>query len=455
MDHQQAGLSSAPGGTTVVDGAAIIDGNGVHWSNARRYYVLILLCVVALFNFIDRQIITILMEPIKKEFGVSDSVMGLLTGLLFSSFYIAAGIPIAWLADRVARTRIIALSLGFWSVMTSIGGFATSFSMLALTRIGVAVGEAGATPASHSLLSDLFPLSQRGMVLSLLGGVSAIGIGAGVFLGGWLAEAFDWRTAFLIVGIPGVFLAILVLLTLPEPPRGMSEGLGQQADNRYPTSQVLKFLWRQKSYRYACLTTATGAIGGYGTLTWGPTFYLRVHGMSPGDVGLWMGLSIACSLFFGQLVNGFVTDRLGRFSLDWYLRIPGISVAIAIPFGLTCLFVDDWRWSVFFFGCFQFFLVPHNVSAYLVGQTVVSPRMRATASVILILFTTLFGLGLSPFFIGMINDLLTPSFGVEAVRYSLMVAILFGVVCIAVAWLGSFWVRRDYAHMVASLDAEK
>jgi MFS family permease len=188
---------------------------------------LAVLCLVGLISFIDRQIITILIEPIKREFGASDTAMGALAGIIFSGFYALAAIPLARLSDRLSRRNVIAACVGFWSIMTSLGGFAVSYWMLAATRIGVAVGEAGAGPASHSVIADLFPLNRRATALGLLSAGQAIGIGTGVLLGGILTAAFDWRTSFLVVGFPGLIVAAILLLFFREPRRGMSDSLGQ------------------------------------------------------------------------------------------------------------------------------------------------------------------------------------------------------------------------------------
>ena len=191
----------------------------------RRHFVLAVLCLAAVVNMIDRHIITIVLDPIKAEFGASDTAMWLLTGMIFAVFYAGASIPLARWADKGERRLVMAACLGFWSLMTTLGGLAQSFIQLAVTRVGVAVGEAGAGPTSQSMLSDLYPLSPRATVLAILSACSSIGIGLGVLLGGWLSDTFDWRVAFFIVGVPGLLLAIVIFRFLPEPQRGGSDGL--------------------------------------------------------------------------------------------------------------------------------------------------------------------------------------------------------------------------------------
>src|SRR5215475_3819007 len=187
------------------------------------YYVLGVLVVVYIFNFIDRQILAILLQPIKEDLKISDTALGFLTGFAFALFYTIAGLPLARIADRWVRRSLIALSLATWSIMTAASGLARGFTDLALARIGVGIGEAGATPPAHSLLSDYFPPEKRATVLALYASGIYVGVGLGFWLGGWINDAYGWRAAFFVVGLPGVAMALLVRLTVREPVRGMSE----------------------------------------------------------------------------------------------------------------------------------------------------------------------------------------------------------------------------------------
>ncbi|MET0183132.1 MAG: MFS transporter, partial [Caulobacterales bacterium] len=294
------------------------------WSMPRRHYVLAVLCLVGIFNFVDRQIITILIEPIKKEFGASDTQMGLLTGLMFAGFYLAASIPLARIADTGSRRNLMVICLGCWSAMTALGGFAQSFIQLLLTRIGVALGEAGAGPASHSMISDLYPMRRRGTMLSIFIAAQSIGIGLGVFLGGLLGDMFNWRVAFVIVGVPGVLLAVLLLTTVKEPPRGMADNVSETAKPP-PVFVTMKRLLGMPSYVCAVLTSMFGAIPGYGTLIWGPTFFLRVHELSAATVGFWFGIVSGAALFIGGISGGMVGDWAARRDVRWYMRLGGIG----------------------------------------------------------------------------------------------------------------------------------
>jgi len=417
-----------------------------HWTAARRHWLLVLLCVAGLINMLDRQIISILLQPIKQDFGVSDTMMGLLTGPIFAAFYAAAAIPVARALDIYPRKLVLAICIGFWSLMTSLGGLAQSFVQLSLTRVGVAVAEAGGAPASHSIAADLYPLRNRGLAIATISAAQSLGIGMGVFLGGWLTEAFgSWRTSFMIVGLPGVLLALMLLFSVREPPRGMSD----QVSDAAPAPKFVEtfaVLWKLVSFRCLFLTTTFGGIGGYGFLNWGPTFLRRVHHMTGAQVGVYFGLTVAASLILGNMLGGYLGDRFGRRDLKGYFWVGGAGPLLAVPCGMVYLFAADWRLAVLGLFLFQGLLTTHIPSAYTMGQTLAPLRMRATASVILGLGSALIGTALAPLIIGGLNDALAPRFGDEAIRYSMVAVAVFPLAACACAWLGARWVKDDYAR---------
>src|SRR4051812_43659714 len=243
-------------------------------------YVLGLLFVVYVFNFVDRQILSILIEPIKADLGVSDTAMGFLTGSAFALFYAFAGIPIARLADTRARRTIIALGLAAWSAMTAMSGLVRSFAELALARVGVGVGEAALVPPAHSLLADYFPAKRRATALAVFSMGIHVGVAFGFLLGGWMSQAFGWRRAFFAVGGPGLILAVLVRVTVREPPRGHAEGL-DVAHGAIPIREVVAHLWRRRSFRHLAIAAALHSFGGYAFAAWGPPFFFRIHHLTP------------------------------------------------------------------------------------------------------------------------------------------------------------------------------
>lgn len=418
------------------------------WSPRRRHYVMFVLCLVGLFNFIDRQIITILIEPIKEEFGASDTAMGALTGLVFAGFYLAASLPLARVADVGVRRTLIAVCLGVWSGMTALGGLAQSFTQLALTRIGVAIGEAGAGPASHSMISDLYPLKNRATMIALLIAIQAVGVGAGVFLGGWLSQNFSWRTAFFIVGVPGVLLATLIMLTVEEPPRGMSESVAVVA-HKPPFRVAVRRLWDMRSLRLVALAGLFGSIPGYGMLGWGPTMFIRVHELPPSVAGFWFGAIAALGLFLGGLLSGVVGDRFGKGDLRVYMWVAAAGCLVCAPLGVVAVLASSPVLGFAALFLFQLSLSFHNPPCMAMAQTLAPVRMRALASVAMTMLITGTGVGLAPLLIGVLNDLFTPWFGADAVRYSLALMMLGAVASSVCAMISTIWIRQDFQWTLA------
>jgi len=415
------------------------------WTLWQRNYVLAVLCVVAVFNYIDRQIMTILLQPIKEDFGASDTIMGLLVSTIFAVFYLVAAIPVARLADRYPRKAVLAACLAFWSAMTSLGAVAANVFQLALTRIGVAVAEAGAVPASHSIISDLYSVQSRGRAIAVISSAQSLGIGLGVFLGGWLSDSFGWRTSFLIVGLPGLALVALFLLTTREPARGLADQVTDIGETPR-LGATFAALWKVPTYR--CLVLVSGLCGfcGYGTLNWGPTFLRRMHEMSGTDVGIWFGSAVAFSLVAGNMLGGILGDWLGKRDLRAYMWVAGAGPLLSFPFGLTFVLAPTWPLAIFGLSMFMLLLTFHIPTCYAMGQTLAPLRMRAMASVIIGLASGLMGMMLAPVTIGAINDVLALRFGDGSIRYALVFAISFCLLGSATAFVGARWIRADVAH---------
>ena len=294
-------------------------------SKSYRNYVLLLLMIVYIFNFIDRQILVILQESIKMELGLSDKQLGLLSGFSFAVFYVVCGIPIARLADRYNRVNIVSASLAIWSAMTALSGLAGNFFHLLAARIGVGVGEAGASPPSHSIISDYFPHEERGRALSIYSIGIYIGILIGFLAGGWINQYFGWRTAFLVVGGPGILLAIVVKLTLREPLRGHLDAGDHES---MPDGEFLpdvKRIWALRSFRYAAIGAGLNAFLGYGALNFMPSFAIRLHEVPVGMVGTWLALIVGLAGAAGVYSGGHLSDHLGKRDQRWAYWIAGIQ----------------------------------------------------------------------------------------------------------------------------------
>jgi len=389
------------------------------FSPAVRNYALGVLVVVYTFNFIDRQILSILLEPIKQDLGLSDSALGMLTGFAFALFYATLGIPIARFADRSNRRNLIAWALAIWSAMTAVSGLAQNFWHLLLARIGVGVGEAGCSPPAHSMLADYFPTENRATALGIYSLGIPFGILFGFIAGGWLNEFFGWRVAFFIVGVPGLLLAILVRFTLREPPRGMAEG--RVADEEQPTiMETFRFLWSKRSFRHMAVGGGLTAFVGYGVITWVPSFLIRSYGMNTGDVGTYLGLILGIPGGIGIALGGYLADRYGARDTRWYLWIVSVALIASTP-----LFFGVYL-SNTAFASLMFLILPillgnfYQATTFSQTQGLVSLRMRSVAAAVLLFILNMIGLGAGPQAVGILSDILQPSYGDESLRYALL-----------------------------------
>jgi len=388
-------------------------------SRKSAYYALVVLTIVYSFNFIDRQLLAILQEAIKADLGLSDSQLGLLTGFAFAAFYVIAGIPIAKWADRANRRDIVALSLFVWSFMTAISGMVNNFTQLLLARVGVGIGEAGGSPPSHSIISDIFPPHERASAIGFYSMGVSVGILFGFLAGGWLNEFFGWRVAFLVVGAPGILLAIVVRMTVAEPIRGLSEQR-QVSDDAVPVMQVVKVLWSRRSFRHMAIAASLNAFCGYSISNWTASFMIRSHEMSTGELGTWLAMTIGLGGAVGVFCGGLLADRLAPRDKRWYVWLPALTGLICVPFMAAVYLVSN-PYVALMMG-----VVPGVLFNVYLGNTIatthnlVGLRMRAMSSAILFLILNIIGLGLGPWTIGMLSDYLSSSLGVESLRYAML-----------------------------------
>jgi len=388
-------------------------------SNSARRYALAVLVVVYTFNFIDRQILAILLPAIKAEFLVDDWVLGFLVGTSFAVFYATLGLPIALLADRWNRRNLVAAALATWSIMTALSGLAANVLQLALARIGVGVGEAGCSPPAHSMISDYYPPEQRATAM----GIFTVGISAGIMIaylsGGWLAENLGWRQALLIVGLPGLVLALVVRFTVVEPARGLSEGRAD-SDKRYGISAVARFLFSRMSFVHMSLGAALASFNAYAVLSFFPSFLIRSHGMRLQEIGVYLGLIIGVSSAIGFVGGGLLADRLGSINRKYALWAIAGSALTAWLFVFPLYLLDNRSWVLVIFFVAS---VPTNVylaTTFAQTQSLVRLRMRAAASAILLFIINIIGLGLGPQFAGILSDFLAAAHGADSMRYSLL-----------------------------------
>ena len=409
-------------------------------------YVLGILFLVYVMNFVDRQILSILVEPIKASLDASDTQMGFLTGFAFAIFYTTFGIPLARWADRGVRRSIIAMGLTVWSVMTGLCGFAQSFIHLALARIGVGIGEAAGSPPAHSLISDFFPPERRATAFSIYNFGIPVGVMGGYLAGGWIREFFDWRVAFFAAAIPGLILALILRFTVREPPRGMSEPTPVDVEGEVPFGEVVRTLMGMKTFVFLSVGSGFAAFASYGFGSWVPAFLERSHGMGGGEIGTWIGLESGIGGVLGMLGTGLLADRLGRRDPRWYPWIAAISILLYVPFSAAFLLLDEAVPALI-----AYFVPTALSSVYLAPSLalmhqLVGLRMRAVASAVSMFLLNLIGMGLGPQTVGILSDWLSDDYGVESLRYGLLIALSTKLIAVALFLMAAKTARGDLAR---------
>lgn len=369
-----------------------------------RRLVLGLLLAVYSFNFIDRTIITVLQQPIKIELGLSDTQLGLLSGTAFALFYSVLGLPIARLAERYDRSRIIAVSLGAWSLMTMLCGAATSFVQLLLFRVGVGIGEAGGTPPAHALIADLYPPDKRATAISIYSLGVPIGILFGAIAGGALGQAFGWRAAFFVVGAPGLVLAAVVALMVRDP-RTSNSQIGLSRPEPPPSFRAaLTYLLVRRAFVHLVAGITMASTAGYGILAFTAPYFMRQFDTGLAAAGVATGVITGLAAGIGTMLGGVASDFAGRRDVRFQAWIPAFGLFVVVPLSLSAYTQQGQTLAVALLmlsGIFQFlYLGP----TYALVQTLAGSRMRATASALVLFTVNLVGLGIGPPLVGWLSD---------------------------------------------------
>ncbi len=399
-------------------------------SPSYRHYVLILLMLVYTLNFIDRTLIAVVAQPIIESFQLTDAQWGLLYGPPFAIFYAIMGLPIALWADRSNRVHIISLCIVLWSIMTALCGVALGFVSLLMFRIGVAIGEAGCTPPANSLIGDYFIARKRATALGVYSmGVTLGSVLANVFggpiaqmegsdVGAWLdgtvlswlfsglewATIEGWRVAFVVVGLPGVLVALLVWLTIKEPPRGYSDPPDRGADAAPGWSDTFAELKRKPSFWWMAIAASLVAFVGYGLISFQAPFLQREHGLSVRDAALQFGAPLSLMAAAGTFLGGYFTERLTARLPTAMAWVPAVGITLAVPAYIAAFFSSDLFWVFVFWGIGAVFHYSYLGAQYNIGQGVVSNRSRATAIAVLLILVSLIGNGIGPYFVGFMSD---------------------------------------------------
>jgi MFS family permease len=372
--------------------------------------VLGLLLIAYIFNFLDRQILGILAAPIKADLHLSDSEFGALGGTAFALLYSVLGIPLAYVADRISRSGVIAGALAVWSGFTALCGTATGFWQLFLYRVGVGVGEAGGVAPSYALIADYFPRERRARALAIFSLGIPIGLGGGSFIGAHLADWLGWRAAFVVMGVAGVILAPIVRLIVRDVPRAAP------VSTQTPLRSVFPMLARKPAFWLLAFGASASSLCGYGLALWTPSILMRSFGLDLVSAGNFLASLVIIGGCAGVFAGGWFADRLGRMDRGWYAKLPAIAWLITAPTFVAGFFAPN-LWLAWLL-----LLIPNALNILWLGpvttavQHLVPPPMRATASACFLLINNLIGLGVGPWLIGRISDALKATHGADALR---------------------------------------
>ncbi len=401
-----------------------------------RWYVLLVLMLTYAFSYMDRQILAIVLEDLRDELQLSDTQLGLLSGVAFALFYSTLGVPIARLADRRNRVAIISVALAFWSVMTALCGVAQNFLQLFVYRIGVGIGEAGGTPPAHALIADYFARHERAMALSVYSLGLAFGAVLGLALGGLIAEVHGWRTAFVVAGLPGVLLALLVHWTVREPARGaMEESLAAiDAPAGGTLLQTVQRLWARPAYRLLAISSLLTSFGSHSISTWLPSYFIRQFALGQSEAGLATALINLLGGVPGLLLGGWLGDRLARRQVGWLGRLPALALGLALCTVLGGVWSANYSLAVFFFGCSLFLYQFSHGPSLAAIQWTLAPGERAQGAAFVFFLGNLFGLTLGPLLVGAVSDLGAERFGSQSLSLGLSAVTLFLIAASITYW---------------------
>lgn len=403
--------------------------------SVRTHFTLLLLAIIYVFSYIDRNLIAIVLEPIKLEFGVSDTVMGAVSGLAFAILYAAVSLPLSRMADNgTNRKNIVAICCGLWSIATMASGVVTHFWQFVVARMTVAIGEAGGTSPSISMCSDLYPPQKRSFIISLYMLGPHIGLLAAMALGGFIAQEFGWRTVFIVFGAPGILLALLLYIFSRDPGLGVYDSEAERAIRNQPKGNFLdnvSSIMKIKGFLLICMGTAIAGMVGYGYAIWAPTFMVRNFDIPLAHAGLFFGISSGIFAAIGSIFSGYFCDKLSRKDSRWQLRMPVIGVLISIPFGFAfILWPADAVWqmgnltiphAIVFAAGFSLFNSWWPTLAYAAVSHLVNSSQRATSIAILGLFLTLFGAGFGPLLTGTLSDIFSANAAGEGLKMALVI----------------------------------
>ncbi len=421
------------------------------YSRAYRTYILVLLTLVYVTNYADRSILSTLTQPIKAEFGLSDTMMGLMGGIAFAIFYTSFGIPVALLADRTNRVRIMAIAAAVWSGFTTLCGVVTNAWQLFFARIGVGIGEAGGSPPAHSIISDLYASKSRATALSVYALGVPIGFAVGSFIGAPVAQAYGWRMAFLALGLPGLILSLVLWLTVREPPRGLSDhGHKASSGDAPPLADVIRFMMSQRALVYVLIAATLVTVVGYAGVNWNAAFLMRSHGFTLAEAGHYLGWVTIIASTAGTFFGGVLADWLGKRNRAWNSWVLAIFYTIGLPATLLAYSSNDTNLVMALMPVPVFISGAYLGPTFAMVQNLVGVKMRALASAILLFVINLIGMGLGPLLTGSLSDFFAEGQGVHALRQALFWMVFINIAGVFFYWLAGRSLEAGYTRATQS-----
>ena len=418
-----------------------------------RGYMLAVLTITYVFNGVDRSIMWVMLEPMKRDLGLTDMQLGWLSGFAFGAVYALVGVPIGLLADRAVRKRIIATAVGVWSAMTIACGFATTFWQLFVARVAVGAAESGAPPASISIISDLYPRSSRATAIGVYMSAISIALVVTFAAGGWIAQHYGWRSGFWIAGVPGIILTLIIGVTFREPPRGMSdvvEGMPSPVVRNATLATTVQVLRSRQSSLWMLSAFTLSNLTGVGLATFMTSLLLRSHGLTLGQAGLMVGFGHLAAAV-GMPIIGQLVDRLSIRDTRWAVWMPVIACVVSIPIVTALVTIDKVLVLGLLLCVLSICTQGQSSCVYASLQNLVEPGMRATTLSIAYVIQNLVPVGFGAVIVGALSDSLTPRFGGESLGYAMIgCSVLFAAA--AVAYLAA--ARTLRADLAAAIGAQ-
>lgn len=409
-------------------------------------------------NHLDRQVLNIVLNDIGIEFQLTDLQLGSLSGFAFALIYAVLGFPIAKLAKPGRRKTILVTAIGVWSGMTMLMGLTTNYIQIFFARIGVGIGEAGCVPPSHSMIADAYPKEKRATSLAIFSAGTNIGIFLSFLVGGVIAAKYGWRAAFLVAGLPGLLLGVVMLFTLREPDNSTSlvnsdvgDDVGDEKLERPSYFEVLRTLYNEPSTRHVIIGAALVSMVGYGSLTWLATFLTRIHDMELPQIGLYLAFVVGVLGAIGTWAGGWFADKLGRNNPDWRMKFVAVSILAATPFAIMFYLSNDLVFAL------VFLIVPAALGAMFTGPSfshvysAIEPAKRPMATAVLMFILNFVGLGIGPILVGFISDVLSATQGTDSLRYALVAIQLLGVWAAMHFWLAGSCIKKLHAKSTQAI----